>query len=389
MESTVPTATVMFDQGGFCDMAKEDMTRDEIFAAAKQPLGGAEPPPVDKPEAVEEPLEAEETAAEEPVAEPADDAPAEKPTGAAAMLAAARGGEATDEPADDAPAKKPSGAAAMLAAARDGEAADEPAGDAPAEKTEPTAEPVTAAVERPEGDRPSVHQMLEAVRAGGSPADADEATETAGTTPKLVIPTRPKPPAATPTPAPAADQLASSRRSFVAASLVAAITLPLQLVATPFALAWTTFTAACGLFTLAMARMMMPNTLVEAPMKFKIGLPGDFPPEQVSPKFKAEKGIWVVRTAQYNGEDQLCALISVCTHLGCTPNWLEGEQKFKCPCHGSGFYISGVNFEGPAPRPLERAGLRIAEDGMLEVDKSRKFQQEMGQWEDPSSFVQV
>ena len=34
--------------------------------------------------------------------------------------------------------------------------------------------------------------------------------------------------------------------------------------------------------------------------------------------------------------------------------WLEEAQKFKCPCHGSGFYITGVNFEGPAPRPLER-----------------------------------
>ena len=50
---------------------------------------------------------------------------------------------------------------------------------------------------------------------------------------------------------------------------------------------------------------------------------------------------------------------SVCTHLGCTPNWLEGEQKFKCPCHGSGFYKDGINFEGPAPRPLERYAIRI------------------------------
>ena len=83
------------------------------------------------------------------------------------------------------------------------------------------------------------------------------------------------------------------------------------------------------------------------------------------------------------------ALASVCTHLGCTPSWLEGEQKFKCPCHGSGFYITGVNFEGPAPRPLERVGIRIAEDGMLEVDKSLKFQEEMGQWKDPASFVPV
>jgi cytochrome b6-f complex iron-sulfur subunit len=77
----------------------------------------------------------------------------------------------------------------------------------------------------------------------------------------------------------------------------------------------------------------------------------------------------------------------VCTHLGCTPNWLEGEQKFKCPCHGSGFYKDGINFEGPAPRPLERFAIRVSDDGQLEVDRSRKFQQELGQWEDPLSFV--
>ena len=86
-------------------------------------------------------------------------------------------------------------------------------------------------------------------------------------------------------------------------------------------------------------------------------------------------------------EDQIVALASVCTHLGCTPNWLEGEQKFKCPCHGSGFYINGINFEGPAPRPLERVGVQLASDGTLEVDKAVKFQEEKGQWEDAKSFV--
>ena len=67
----------------------------------------------------------------------------------------------------------------------------------------------------------------------------------------------------------------------------------------------------------------------------------------------------------------------------------RGRRKFKCPCHGSGYYITGVNFEGPAPRPLERMAIRVAEDGALEVDKSRKFQEEMGQWNDPASFVPV
>ena len=80
-------------------------------------------------------------------------------------------------------------------------------------------------------------------------------------------------------------------------------------------------------------------------------------------------------------------LSTTCTHLGCTPNWLEGEKKFKCPCHGSGFKISGVNFEGPAPRPLERYAIRKTDDGQIIVDKSRKFQRELAQWDDPDSYI--
>ena len=170
-------------------------------------------------------------------------------------------------------------------------------------------------------------------------------------------------------------------------ALIALLLLPTQLIATPFAAAWTALAAAGGAMLLGLARFMFPNTLVEPPMTFKIGPPSDYPPESVSTKFKAERAVWIVRSTMYNGQDQIIALSTVCTHLGCTPNWLEGEQKFKCPCHGSGFYKSGVNFEGPAPRPLERHGLRLAPDGMLEVDKSKKFQEELGQWEDGSCFV--
>jgi cytochrome b6-f complex iron-sulfur subunit len=161
------------------------------------------------------------------------------------------------------------------------------------------------------------------------------------------------------------------------------------LVLTPFMAAWGLLGAATGAFTFGVARFMMPNVLVEPPTKFKIGTPADFPPETVITKFKAERGVWLINTASYNGQQMIYALASICTHLGCTPNWLEGEQKYKCPCHGSGFYKNGINFEGPAPRPLERVGIALAPDGQLEVDKSLKFQQEMGQWEDGASFVPV
>ncbi len=142
------------------------------------------------------------------------------------------------------------------------------------------------------------------------------------------------------------------------------------------------------LWTLGFARFMFPNILTEPPTRFKVGPPGNFAPEFVETKFKAQFGVWVVN-ALYNGAQVIFALKTVCTHLGCTPNWLEAEQKFKCPCHGSGFYKDGVNFEGPAPRPLERYAIKVADDGQLEVDKSKTFQEEKGQWTDASSFVNV
>jgi cytochrome b6-f complex iron-sulfur subunit len=154
-------------------------------------------------------------------------------------------------------------------------------------------------------------------------------------------------------------------------------------------LGWGSFLAASGLFTAMMGRFMFPNVLAEPPSTIKVGLPTNYESEEVNERFKAQWGFWIVRSTRYNGADILYVLQAVCTHLGCPPNWLAGEQKFKCPCHGSGFYISGINFEGPAPRPLERFKVTLAEDGQIIVDKSQKFQQELGQWSDPDSFLAV
>lgn len=154
------------------------------------------------------------------------------------------------------------------------------------------------------------------------------------------------------------------------------------------AVGFTAMGATFAVWTLETVRFMFPNILREPPSRFTVGSPGDFPPGQVEEKFKAQFGVWIVNT-EFNGQQQIVALKSVCTHLGCTPNWLEAEQKFKCPCHGSGFYKDGINFEGPAPRPLERYAVSIAPSGEIEVDKSRTFQEEMGQWSDPASFIPV
>src|SRR4029453_33951 len=155
-------------------------------------------------------------------------------------------------------------------------------------------------------------------------------------------------------------------------------------------LAWGAFSAASAAALAATGRFMFPNVLNEPPQQFKAGLPNEYG-IGVDERWKDKFGVWLVRTPEdvAQAASGFYALISTCTHLGCTPNYLSAENKFKCPCHGSGFRLSGINFEGPAPRPLERARIVLADDGQLLVDKSRHFQQELGQWQDPESFLKV
>jgi len=153
-------------------------------------------------------------------------------------------------------------------------------------------------------------------------------------------------------------------------------------------LAWGAFSAASAAALAATGRFMFPNVLNEPPQQFKAGFPNEYG-MGVDERWKEKFAIWLVRTP----EDMVAhasgfyAIITVCTHLGCTPNYLSAENKFKCPCHGSGFRTTGINFEGPAPRPLERARVVLADDGQILVDKSRKFQYELGQWADPEAFL--
>jgi len=131
-------------------------------------------------------------------------------------------------------------------------------------------------------------------------------------------------------------------------------------------------------------RFFFPNVTYEPPLQFKAGLASEFATGKVDERFKERYGTWLVRD-----EIGIYALSTTCTHLGCTPNWLESEQKFKCPCHGSGFRKTGVNFEGPAPRPLERYRITLSDDGQVLVDKSLKFQAEKGEWSKPEAFLYV
>jgi len=132
-----------------------------------------------------------------------------------------------------------------------------------------------------------------------------------------------------------------------------------------------------GVFTLVglfgFLRSAFPRVLFQPPSTFKAGLPSDYAVGEVSEKFKQEFRTWIVRE-----EQGIYAVFAKCTHLGCTPRWLAAENKFKCPCHGSGFFKSGLNFEGPAPRPLDRFQVMIGDDGQLVVDKSKVFKMAPG-----------
>jgi cytochrome b6-f complex iron-sulfur subunit len=364
---------------------KKKMSVAEILAAARKADSskdaGAAEGAASKPEAAPvppTPAEAAEASSQAPAtSQPATAKPAAKPAGGARpsvaeMLAAARaqkknGDSATEAPQALAPKKdgapKPAAAGAAKASPKAQPAAPEQSGPKDTGS-------ILAAARNPSKPGP----MSKAEAALRAPA---EKVAPKPAKPRIPVPPMPaKPEYARPKAPP--EETSEERRSFLMGVLLGSF----------FGLGNVAMATTFGLWTLGTARFMFPNVLTEPPNKFKVGFPSSFTPGQVETKFVPQYGVWVVNW-EYNGKPEIYALRTVCTHLGCTPNWLEGEQKFKCPCHGSGFYKDGINFEGPAPRPLERYAIRIADDGQLEIDKSKIFQEEIGQWNDPASYVAV
>jgi len=124
-------------------------------------------------------------------------------------------------------------------------------------------------------------------------------------------------------------------------------------------------------------RFFSPSVVFHPPSTFEIGTVADFStgadPDAygvilVDPKWKTEQRFFVIRDAS-----RIYALFARCTHLGCTVNWFPGLRIFKCPCHGSQFYSNGVNFAGPAPRPLDRLKIFMNARGNLVVDTNVVF----------------
>jgi cytochrome b6-f complex iron-sulfur subunit len=133
-------------------------------------------------------------------------------------------------------------------------------------------------------------------------------------------------------------------------------------------------------------RFFLPRALYEPKTNFTIGYPSDFG-FGVDTKFQNQYRIWVVRNTE-----GIFVISAICTHLGCTPDWKASENKFKCPCHGSGYDPEGVNFEGPAPRPMDRAHVELDPEGRIVVDLSRLYRWPKGersQFGDPGAIIRV
>lgn len=80
-----------------------------------------------------------------------------------------------------------------------------------------------------------------------------------------------------------------------------------------------------------------------------------YPPDKVptagSPPVNVPEGRYWVSNVEGEG---LVVLYGVCTHLGCLPKWVDNNNRFECPCHGSKYEKNGKYIEGPAPRSLDR-----------------------------------
>ena len=149
---------------------------------------------------------------------------------------------------------------------------------------------------------------------------------------------------------------------------------------------WAAIAGFFGAISLATLRFFLPRAVMEPSSVFRIGFPGDYA-LGVDTKYQQQRRIWVVKNP-----DRLFVIYARCTHLGCTPDWKESETKFKCPCHGSGYDSEGVNFEGPAPRPMDRAEVKLDAEGQIVVNTNKLYLWEKGkasQFDEEGAYIPV
>lgn len=71
--------------------------------------------------------------------------------------------------------------------------------------------------------------------------------------------------------------------------------------------------------------------------------------------------VYLVKTS-----DELYALDSTCTHLGCRTKFNADSGHIECPCHGGVYDTRGIVVSGPPPTPLAQVPVRV-EQGRIMV----------------------
>ena len=150
-------------------------------------------------------------------------------------------------------------------------------------------------------------------------------------------------------------------------------------------LAWTGFAAATAAGLTATVRFLFPNVLFEPPTRFKAGDPSTY----ALGRGRALEG--EVRGLDRPGH-RLDLRPRGRLHAPRLHAELAGRRRTSSSARATARATTcpGINFEGPAPRPLERAEIGVsAEDGQIIVDKATRYLYERGQWSDPKAFVKM
>ncbi len=66
--------------------------------------------------------------------------------------------------------------------------------------------------------------------------------------------------------------------------------------------------------------------------------------------------------------DRVVAFDPTCTHLGCRVKWIEGKERYYCPCHGGVFSEDGNVISGPPPKGLDEHPIKV-EKGKIWVQR--------------------
>ena len=126
--------------------------------------------------------------------------------------------------------------------------------------------------------------------------------------------------------------------------------------------AWAGLTAAAGLATGAVLRLIGSGSAQAAPPPINLGRPDGLKPGQVRTSGRA---------ALARDDKGFFALDLACPHLGCLTAWNREQGLFLCPCHGSRFTASGGRVSGPARRGLTHLALGLNAKGELTAHPGR------------------